>query len=264
MIVLLTDFGLKDPFVAVMKGVIATISPSAAILDLTHDISPQDVSEASFILKGSYLYFPKGTIFVVVVDPGVGTKRKIIYVETENYRFLSPDNGILTSLFPEEKPVKIIEVKNSKYFLKPVSFTFHGRDIFAPAAAYLNQGVAPEEMGPSLAPESLADSPLPFPHQDPQGNWHGEIVYIDRFGNLTTNLNGCCVDSGENAEIIFKNEVLKGLRQAYANSDSPSGPFAILNSFHSIEIAVNQGSAQKILHAKKGEEVILRCPTSFS
>ncbi len=262
MIVLMTDFGLTNPFVGVMKGVILGISPNSRMVDLTHDISPQDVAEAGFILKTSYFYFPQGSLFVIVVDPGVGTKRKIVYMETENHRFLAPDNGILTTLFPEEKPVKTIEVKNSAYFLKPVSSTFHGRDIFAPLAAYLDQGIKPEELGDLLDPNALVHSPAPRPKKDKDGNWHGEIVYIDRFGNLITNLSGALVPSKEKAEILIKERILKGLNETY--SELSAVPSALLNSFHTIEIAVNHGSAEEFLNVKKGEKVILKCPMSFS
>jgi S-adenosylmethionine hydrolase len=265
MIVLLTDFGSKDPFVGIMKGVMLSYHPTLSIVDLTHDISPQDVAEAAFVLKTSLAYFPKATLFVVVVDPGVGTNRKIIYVETSRHRFLAPDNGILGWVLEEENPVRILEVKNSKYFLKPISNTFHGRDIFAPVAAHLAVGLNPEELGPALRLEDLVSSPLPKPVQEKDGSWRGHVIYIDRFGNLITNLwqSLLHLKGDEKVELFLKGKTFKGFAKAYGNNHQ-NGGIVLLNSFNTVEVAVSHGNAAVAYGVKKGEEVVLRCLTSSS
>ncbi|MGR3218622.1 MAG: SAM hydrolase/SAM-dependent halogenase family protein, partial [Candidatus Anammoxibacter sp.] len=160
-VTLLTDFGLHDEYVGVMKGVILGIDRSARIIDLSHSIKPQDIIGAAYVLLSAYKYFPAGTVNLVVVDPGVGSDRKIICVKTKDHIFLAPDNGILSILIAHETPEIIIEVTNKKYFLPEVSNTFHGRDIFAPVAAHLANGVKPEELGEELFAIQEIDIPVP-------------------------------------------------------------------------------------------------------
>ncbi len=260
----MTDFGIRDPFVGIMKGVIEKIAPALHVSDLTHAIPPQNIQVGAFILSASFRYFPERTLFVAVVDPGVGSARRIIYAETPKYRFLAPDNGLLGMIFDEEEPTQVVEVSNSKYFLHPTSHTFHGRDIFAPVAAYLSRGVKPEELGPTINPGDL--SPLPFtkPYQDEKGEWHGEIVYIDQFGNLITNFsqNQLGLNGKETVELRVKNRAVKGLAESYTQGNGE--PIVVLDSFGTLEIALFKGSAQDFLNVKQGEKVSLRCQTCYS
>ncbi|MBU1997956.1 MAG: SAM-dependent chlorinase/fluorinase [Candidatus Omnitrophica bacterium] len=240
---LLTDFGLEDNFVGVMKGVIAKINPQARTIDITHSIEAQNILQAGFILRSSFSYFPKGTIHLAIVDPGVGSReRKAIIVKTRNYFFVAPDNGILSLTLEKEKPVKIIEIKNTKYFLKPVSCTFHGRDIFAPVAAYLSRKIKPEAFGTKLAKLKKLDSPC----ASFQGNvLKGSIIHVDRFGNLITNIEKSLFDSfvGKSGfKVRFKNEALDRISTAYVNT-LHGFPLAIFGSFNTLEVSINKGSA---------------------
>ena len=185
-ITLLTDFGNQDAYVGIMKGVIAGINPFANIVDICHSISPQDIFSGAYLLYTSYKYFPRKTIHVVVVDPGVGSRRNIICVETKNYFFLAPDNGILSFIVQEERLKSIIRVTNSKYFLPSLSSTFHGRDVFAPVAAHLSLGVRSQKMGIKI--NQLKQLDMPKPVHKKTGQVEGQIIYIDRFGNLITNI----------------------------------------------------------------------------
>ena len=186
-IVLLTDFGFKDSYVGVMKGVIRSISRDADIIDLCHNIMPQDVAEAAFVLEASYGYFPPGAIFVCVVDPGVGSDRAILCMKAHEQLFLAPDNGLL-SVIPESGGREIWAVEANEYFLKGTSMTFHGRDIFAPVAAHLAEGLEPSKLGPRV--EHIRALRLPKPVRAADGSLRGQVVYIDQFGNLITNIRG--------------------------------------------------------------------------
>lgn len=262
MIALLTDFGDTDPFVGVMKGVMLGINPELTIVDLTHGIEPQDIGQAAFILKTSLSYFPPGTLFVVVVDPGVGGSRKIVYVRCEKVEFLAPDNGVLYPSLQHHRPLRIIEVKNTDYFLKPVSRTFHGRDIFAPVAAHLSRGLKPEFLGDPLSPEDLGKGSFPQPYQDPEGIWHGEVVHIDRFGNLITNFSQSQIHLKDNArlELEIKNVKIQNIAKNYEAGEGK--PAVLMNSFDTLEIVLAQGSAAEFFKIKKGERVRLTCRMS--
>src|SRR5262249_19353343 len=183
-VALLTDYGLQDPYAGVMKGALLSVNPQARIVDLTHDIPPQDVREGSRVLAAARGYFPDGTVFVAVVDPGVGSDRAIVGVETDRQVFLAPDNGLLS--FLEDSIVRMVRITEAKYFLKPVSKTFHGRDIFAPVAGHLTRGVDLARFGPPL--KQLTPLEASLPRRTPDGGIQGEVVTIDRFGNLITNI----------------------------------------------------------------------------
>src|SRR4030043_1300706 len=184
-ITLLTDFGLKDPYVASMKGVILSINPQCTLVDITHQVSPHDIREGAFILAQTYSTFPKGTIHLAVVDPGVGSARKPILIVTKNYFFVGPDNGLFAFAVKRETLKQVVVLTNQKFFLSEISSTFHGRDIFAPVATYLSLGVKPESFGPSI--KSWHEISFPDPAMK-QGNLIGEIVHIDTFGNLVCNI----------------------------------------------------------------------------
>ncbi|NOX97245.1 MAG: SAM-dependent chlorinase/fluorinase [Nitrospirae bacterium] len=258
-ITLLTDFGGKDSYVGVMKGVIQGINPQARVIDLCHEVPPQDIHSAAFLLKVSYKYFPRGTIHVIVVDPGVGSKRKIVCLKTSDYLFLAPDNGVLTPIRQEEKIEEIVEVSRQRYFLKEVSRTFQGRDIFAPVAAHLSLGVNPSELGPKVS--HFRDLKIPPVHFSEKG-LEGEIIYIDRFGNLITNITRADLRglekkiSGKGIRITVGGKEIRKINKSYAESQSGE-LLAIIGSSHYLEISLNQGNARKVLGLDRGEKLII-------
>src|SRR5262245_32283700 len=192
-ITLTTDFGTRDWFVGTMKGVILGIKPRARVVDITHEIAPGDIRGGAFALMASCRYFPKGTLHVAVVDPGVGSRRRAIAVRTANSILIGPDNGVLSWALRGETIQSIRQLENRRYFLEPVSRTFHGRDIFAPVAAHLSRGVALERLGREL--HDLVRLPWPEPVKQRE-EIRGEIVYIDRFGNAITNIRGERIPKG--------------------------------------------------------------------
>ena len=185
-ITLLTDFGLQDHFVGTIKGVILNIHPDVEIIDISHDVPPHDIFQAAFVLKSSYTYFPKGTIHVVVVDPGVGTDRRPIIVSSEMGYFIAPDNGVLSYIYAEDGVSEVREITAEHYFLKPRTGTFDGRDVFASIAAWFSKGVGLPAFGEPITDYKKFEIPHPVPMQ--QGTWKCKIVYVDRFGNLVSNL----------------------------------------------------------------------------
>ncbi len=254
-ITLLTDFGHQDPFVGVMKGVIAGIAPKAQVIDLCHEVQPFHIGQARFLLSQSRGYFPPKTIHLVVVDPGVGTERRPLVVEAGGQFFIGPDNGVFTDVLELPK-ARARQIANLEYHLKNVSVTFHGRDIFAPAAAHLASGVTPSKFGPQVNdPVRLA---LGRPVRTGKRFWVGEVAHIDRFGNLITNLpvaefptlaqRGCVVKVGL--------EAIEGPSPNYA-SGSPGEPLVVVGSSGHLEIAVNQGRADRKLGVAIGSPVEL-------
>ncbi|HEU0022438.1 MAG TPA: SAM-dependent chlorinase/fluorinase [Dehalococcoidia bacterium] len=274
-IVLTTDFGQSDSYVGVMKGVISSINPRASVIDLTHLVQPQNVQQAAFILGTSHNFFPKDSIHVVVVDPGVGTDRKAVLLVTPTARFLAPDNGVLSYVVAEHcdpgleaagvVPVPLqcaaYRLTNPDYWLHPVSNTFHGRDLFAPAAAHLSLGVRPGLMGELLS--ELVWRPPPKPTSE--GNRiTGEVIYADHFGNLITNIRQSNIRQsllGGPARVTVEitGHRIDGLsRTFHDNSESTSvGPLALLGSNGYLEIAIPDGSAQELLGVRAGETVLV-------
>lgn len=253
-IALLTDFGTSDNFIGVMKGVILSINPRLNLVDISHNIRPQDISSAAFLLKSSYRYFPKRTIFLVVVDPGVGSKRSPIIIRSKNYFFVGPDNGVLGLAAKEDGVKEIIVIENKRYFLKPVSDTFHGRDIFAPVAAYLSKGRRCTLFGRTL--NSIKELNIPEPRTG-RDLLTGEIIHIDRFGNLVTNIDKNLFKrftQNKRFKIKIKNRELDSTVRSY-QAVKPGKPMAIFGSFGFLEISVNCGSAKRSLNAKKGTAV---------
>ena len=182
-ITLLTDFGLKDPYVGVMKGVILSINPDARIVDITHDIEPQDLTEGCFLIKESYPFFSKGSIHLCVIDPTVGSDRRAIVLEHDGHLFVGPDNGLFSLAIDQRS--RIYQIENKRYMLKEVSNTFHGRDIFSPVAAYLSLGLDPAALGKKV------DDPVLLPDMQPTIKGHtltGKVVRLDRFGNVLSNI----------------------------------------------------------------------------
>ncbi|MDD5492135.1 MAG: SAM-dependent chlorinase/fluorinase [bacterium] len=254
-IALMTDFGYKDGFVGTMKGVILSINPNVAMVDLTHTISPHNTLEASIVLRTSYHFFPQGTIFLVVIDPGVGSNRRSILVETEKYFFIGPDNGALSFALENEKIRKIVELTNKKYFLQDVSNTFHGRDIFAPVAARLSKGVAVSKFGEQTKEYKKFTILSPRIHRH---GVSGKVIYTDHFGNLVTNISGGMVQklALKKMAIKIKDYKIEKLSSSYTDS-APGQILAIVGSNDCLEISVNQGNASQIMKAKEGTEIAI-------
>lgn len=255
LITLLTDFGEQDVYVGVMKGVIAQFVPQVSVIDLTHHIPPQDVWAAQFNLSNAYHYFPPETIHVVVVDPGVGSQRRGVAVQATAGYFIAPDNGVLTPILQRETIQHIVSLDNPEYWrtLQP-STTFHGRDIFAPVAAHLAQGIAIAQLGSSLTLEDLQQLPFSQPQVSPT-QISGQVQYIDHFGNCMTNIPAHQV-MGRNWELLLSGQTIP-MSRTY--SDRDPGEVAFLIGSHGwVEVAINQGNAQVALQWQVGSSVTLR------
>lgn len=261
-IALLTDFGTQDIYVGVMKGVILSICPDAQIVDLTHEIPSQDITAGALALWGAFRFFPQKTVFCAVVDPGVGTERKAIAVQTEEHFFVGPNNGLLWWAISESKIIKVVELRNRSYFLSEISRTFHGRDIFAPVSAYIAKGTPLDEFGPELDTDELVKLP-PLKAQISEEAIRAQVVHIDKFGNAITNLHRkdfteWTLAIGRNRWVAkIKGISLNLLNQSYA--EVPEGTLLLLfNSYDLLEIAVNKGNAAEQLGIKKGEVLEIR------
>ncbi|MBX7169530.1 MAG: SAM-dependent chlorinase/fluorinase [Pyrinomonadaceae bacterium] len=252
-IALLTDFGTQDYFVGALKGVILSINEAAKIIDITHEIEPQNIKSASFILASVYQTFPPQTIFVSVVDPGVGSARRAILVETDKYSFIAPDNGLLSFIFQTQQKFRVFELTNSQYFLPNVSQTFHGRDIFAPVAAWCSKGIDSQEFGKEVTDFVIFDDTRPKIIEE--NLLEAEIVHIDHFGNIVTNLKKEDV-KGDFALEINGIEIAKNL-SFYAEAEIGE-VFTIWGSAGYLEIVANQNSASELLKTKTGEKIRLK------
>ncbi len=265
-----TDFGWADGYVGAMKGVILGIEPTATVVDISHDITPQDIREAAFVLYTIYRYFPAGTVHVVVVDPGVGSERRAIAVGTGRAYFVAPDNGVLSYVVAGEEVEMAVHLTEPRYWRPEVSRTFHGRDIFAPVAAHLAQGVPLEDLGESLRRLQrppywdLVTFPLPRPQSRPDGALVGHILHIDRFGNLITSFEVQGVEGKElgvplNARTVIEigGRRIEGVRSTYTEVRGKE-PLVLIGSSGHLEVAVSGGSAALMLRSKVGDEVVLR------
>lgn len=255
-ITLLTDFGTKDHYVASMKGVILRINPQCTLVDITHQVSPQDIREGAFLLASACPYFPKGTIHVAVVDPGVGGPRKPILIATENFFFIGPDNGLLALAAKKDGIKQIVTLSHKEYFLPDVSNTFHGRDIFAPVVGYLSLGTDPKTFGKRT--NQWMDLDLEQPELM-RGQLMGEIIHIDAFGNLVSNIDRKELSSFiKNRPFVVRvrKKVIHGLKRGYW--EGKSGELVtVWGSSGFLEISVREGSAQKVLKVKKGDPIIV-------
>jgi S-adenosylmethionine hydrolase len=253
-ITLLTDFGTKEHYVASMKGVILNINPRCLLIDITHQISPHDVREGAFILANAYSFFPKGTIHLCVVDPGVGGARKPLLLVTQNYCFLGPDNGLFTMITQKESVKQIIALDKKKYHLSRVSTTFHGRDIFAPVAAHLSLGIKPNAFGHKT--DSLEWLRIEEPLIK-EGKLLGEILHVDTFGNLVSNIEERRLlrfIRGRPFVIRAGRRTIRGLKKGYWEGEKGE-PIALFGSGGFLEISVKEGSAQKVLKMKRGDPI---------
>jgi len=255
LITLLTDFTERDGYVGIMKGVILGIAPDAYIVDISHSVAPQDVRQAAWVLGCSAPYFPPGTVHVAVVDPGVGTVRRGIIARLGAQCFVGPDNGLMTILYQRcaerGETVRIFELQNEAFWLRPVSFSFHGRDVFAPVAAHYLRGVDLEKFGQPVSDPLLL--PLPQPHRLVDG-WQGEIIYVDVFGNLISNIRTPHLQKNVNACIIIKKTEINGIKNTFG--DGIQGELlAIMDSFGHLSVCVVNGSAAHLLGAGVGDKI---------
>ncbi len=256
-ITLTSDFGLRDPYAAEMKAVILSINPDATIVDISHGVEKYDVRMGAYVLAQATPYFPKCSVHVAVIDPGVGTKRRPLLIQTRHGYYLGPDNGVLSLAVIADEIQHVCEITNSKVMLPHVSNTFHGRDIFAPAAAHLTLGTKPEEFGPETS-EFLVPG---FATKVKRGNsLAGEILYIDSFGNIVTNFtkeNLGEMNVHDCVEIKISNRKLRlKVRRAYAESESPE-LFAIVGSHGFLEISKNEASAAEALKTRIEDKIFL-------
>jgi S-adenosylmethionine hydrolase len=251
-VVLLTDFGTSDQYVASMKGVILSLAPRANIVDLSHHISPQNITQAAFLLWSSHSYFPKETLFVCVVDPGVGTSRRILCVDTGHYKFLAPDNGVLKYVLASCKNPRVTNVTRKEYFQKNVSYTFHGRDIFSPVAAHMLQGVASHKLGPRVMPNYGKEEFVQVKGIR-RKIYRGSILHIDHFGNIITNFS-CRMVPERSVLTIGK----KSVRQSFATYGDATNKhaFMIIGSSGLIELSVHDGNAARVLNARLNQPLV--------
>ena len=256
-IALLTDFGTRDHYVGAMRGVALGICPDATLVDITHDIQPQDVLGGSLELAAAFKYFPPGTVFLCVIDPGVGSARRGIAADAGGYTFVAPDNGLLTMVFKDAAPKQVVELTERRYARPDVSRTFEGRDRFAPAAAWLAKGIDLTELGPPLSAWHLLD--VPEPHAD-DAQLSGVVLRVDRFGNLVTNIDRGRFDqfaAGRSTEIVAAGHPVTRLVATYADADAGS-ICALFGSSDHLEIALTGGSAAARLGLTRGADVVVR------
>ena len=250
-----TDFGLSDHFVGVMKGVVAGIAPAAQVIDISHDIAPYNVTEAAFVIAEAWPYFPKRTIHVIVVDPGVGSSRRPLLAEAGGHFFIAPDNGVLSMVF-DAAPHKVRVISNPKFMRREVSRTFHGRDVFAPAAAHLAKGAQTAAYGKLI--HDYIRAGIARPVRLGPASWRGTILKVDRFGNLITNF-AASEFTGINArpfEMRAGTQRIKRLALTYAETEVDD-LFVIVGSSGYLEIAANQTSAASLLGCSAGAPVEL-------
>jgi S-adenosylmethionine hydrolase len=247
LITLTTDFGGDSPYVAAMKGVVLSLNPAARLHDLSHAIPPQDLRHAAFFLSGAVPYFPERTLHIVVVDPGVGTERAMLFIEIGGQRLLAPDNGVWTRL---GKPARVIQLRERQFWRAEVSRTFHGRDILAPVAGHLSLGLDPAALGPKVS--DWVRLPAPEFHRGPHG-LTGEIIFVDHFGNLVSNIPGAALGGASRVTVAGQEA---SLVQAYG--EVPPGTLvAVVSSWGTLEVAVTQASAAARLQAGVGTPITI-------
>ncbi len=257
-ITLTTDFGLRDGFVGTLKGVILGIAPSAQIVDISHIIAPQNILEGAYALLRAFPFFPAGTVHVAVVDPGVGTKRRPLAARLGEHFFIGPDNGLFTPIQEltelHQLPIQFVHLTNPDYWLPAVSQTFHGRDIFAPVAAHLANGVELDKLGdPIKDPVRIT---VPHPQRTAKG-WIAHITVVDVFGNLTIDLPASEVTDRDTISFSLSGHTVKGLVDSYGHRQ-PGELVALINSENYIELAIVNGSAAQTLNARVGDPIKVR------
>ena len=267
---LMTDFGHQDQYVGVMKSVIINRNPVASIVDITHEIKPQNLNQAKFLTKCSYDYFPDMSVHLIVVDPDVGTDREIILLETSKAFFIAPDNGVLSevvqpyvcigdksrdSLIKPSGSCKLYALDQEQYWNQPLSNTFHGRDIFAPVGALLARGENPSQFGKLVS--SMTYDPIPVPMVD-KDFIEGEIIYVDHFGNLISNIDSKYICRGKRLEINLGGLVITNLGETF-NQEKAIGDFvALIGSHDHLEISIYKGDAAKTANIGEGTKITVQ------
>lgn len=255
LITLTTDFGIRDAYVAAMKGIMISIAPSATLIDISHEVSPQDVMEAAFVLRGAVEHFPPGTVHLVVVDPGVGTERRPVALKHRDRIFVGPDNGLFALVLDGEQPDLIVELDDPRFWRNgSPSSTFHGRDIFAPVAAHLAAGQPLEGVGSSIP--QLAPLHWALPTIDEHGV-QGWVVHVDHFGNCITNIRRDSYEElheGQNFKCFAGSVILNSIHETYGAA-AAGEPLLLFNSDGLLEISVNGGNASDLLSIRKGAPV---------
>jgi len=251
-ITLVSDFGTRDAYVGVLHGVILGIHPGATVVDICHDIPAQDVRSAAFVLSTAYPYFPRGTVHVVIVDPGVGTQRRAIAMRTAEAIFVAPDNGVLSYVLARQSVLETVHLTQAHYWLAPLSETFHGRDLFAPVAAHLALGTPLHEMGPAI--EDAVQFPIPTPLVHGDGSIEGEVLHVDHFGNLITNVPHSLLPAGQTVRVRVAGHAVAGPYGTYALAVEGEC-LALVGSHGYLEIAARNGSAAAVLNLTRGAKV---------
>ncbi len=256
-ITLTTDFGLSDYYVGAMKGAIYNISPAATVVDISHSLQSYDLLDGALTIAQAYSYWPKDTIHVVVVDPGVGTSRRPILVTAGTHYFVAPDNGVLSLVYEREERLSVRHITSSHYFLQPVSQTFHGRDVFAPVAAWMSKGVEPAKFGEVV--DDYVQFAAPRAKGGEANEVRGMVLKVDKFGSMITNLTPSDVAGifGGEFEIKVGNATVTKLCSSYAEG-AKGEVFAIIGSGGLLELSVNKGSAAQVAGANKGSEVVVK------
>jgi len=254
-ITLLTDFGNQDYFAGAMKGVILSLNPDARIVDLTHEIPPQDIHAAAFNLLACYRDFPAGTIHIAVIDPGVGSKRRPLLVEVAGQFFIGPDNGGFSWVCGREGNWRALHLTKDRFFRHPVSKTFHGRDIFAPVAAALSNGIPSDEFGDQVSDIVWLESLKPETEDD--GRIKGRVIHIDRFGNCITNLTREDFAATAPTKLIVDAHEISSFREFFSDFGKDAEPFCVIGSAGFLEIAMKNSSAATMLNIHRGDRVIL-------
>ena len=267
-VTLTTDFGIDDPYIGILKGVILSSNPDVTVVDIQHSVGPQNIVEASFVVGNSYRFFPTNTVHVVIVDPTVGSPRRIVVLETHHGIFIAPDNGVLSHVLEDQDGLIVTDNDNcvslpygcnafwlnkSEYWLPSISSTFHGRDIIAPVAAYLSSGIASSKLGERISRLHYIASSKPVLHQD---NITGTIVYSDRFGNLISDIPASLLSSMANLKFQIGDSYIIGLNKYYSEGHSLIG---LIGSFNTLEIAFVNGNASEFTGAKVGDKIVVYC-----
>lgn len=252
-----TDFGIQGHYVGAMKGALLSVNPYVQIVDINHEVTSHDLLHGAFTLQCAYSYYPSQTVHLVVVDPGVGSERRGLILISENYFFVAPDNGVLSLVARQEKIIKSISIESDRYFRRPVSSTFHGRDIFAPVAGWLARGVDADEFGPRV--DDIVHLNLP-PVRPLEAGLEGEVLHIDKFGNIITNLRPeqmAGALEGRQVRFVLNGREVKQVVESYAEAGQDE-IVALVGSSQYYEIAAREKSAAVLLGAKRGMKVELR------
>lgn len=265
LITLLTDFGLKDEYVGVMKGVIAAINPDVRTIDICHHVAPQSIVHGAYLLAAAYDCFPADTVHVAVVDPGVGGTRRILALACDGHRFVVPDNGLIERVAARRRITEVVAVEERRFFREPVSRTFHGRDIFAPVAAHWAAGQPLAAFGPAVDPRHVVHGVVPASPLPTADAVDGVVIATDRFGNLMTNIEAAAVDrlGGVDADppliVAVAGRSIGPIVRTY-NDAPPQSPLALIGSRGLLEISINRGDARQVLNAARGDRVRVQRP----